>query len=416
MNTPPPPVIDAPPLLSPEPAKKPDSLRRLIALLLSVCLGLFLANAFVSLVDDFSILAFDSHVFSAFRGLFVIVSLLITLGLYGLMALTPIIPKWLFLPIALFNPVSVLLAIPPMIYCYSRMQQIALVISVCQVVVGLLILFRCQDGWKFRWPWVPVEKLGTRGFSLKNLVVFVLVNVFILAPLVFVYVFASASLAVGHFTGGFMALRPSGFVVQERKYVRDDGKSIELFPMSHVADPEFYQTISRSIPTNALILMEGVSDDQNLLTNKISYKRMAKSLGLAEQKETFAPGKEQIVRADVDVGQFSKPTLDLLNLVMMIHSRGATAANIAMLTQYSPPPHFDTQLFDDILIKRNQHLLEEIHSHLPESDTLVVPWGVAHMPGVSAGILKEGFHVQETNEIYVIRFRKTKNRNNGSGQ
>ncbi len=409
MNTPQPPVIDAPPLLPPEPQNKPDSFHRLIALLLSLCLGLFVIDALLSAADDFAILMLDNHALSSFRGLVGLAAILLCAVVYGCMALTPLIPKRLFLPIALFNPATLLIAIPPMIYCYSRMQQVALAISICQVVIGLLVLWRCQSGSKFQWLLVPMYKLGTQTFNWKNLAGFMLVNVFILAPLVFVYLFIFISLAVGHFTGGFMALRPSGLVVQERKYVRDDGKSIQLFPMSHVADPDFYQNVSRSIPTNALILMEGVSDDQNLLTNKITYKRMAKSLGLAEQKETFVPGKEQIVRADVDVGQFSKPTLDFLNLVMMIHSRGLTLANVGLLLQNPPQQHFETQLFDDILNKRNQHLLEEIHSHLPESDTLVVPWGVAHMPGVSAGIQKEGFHVQETNEYYVIRFHKKKN-------
>jgi hypothetical protein len=154
--------------------------------------------------------------------------------------------------------------------------------------------------------------------------------------------------------------------------------------------------------------MEGVSDSRNLLTNKITYKRMAKSLGLAEQKGTFAPATGEVVRADVDVDEFSGTTIDFLNLVMLIHSRGMTGENLSKLLQFSAPAEFEKQLFDDILRKRNQHLLGEIHSHLPESDNIMVPWGVAHMPGIAKEIQKSGFRLSETHEYVVIRFHGAK--------
>jgi hypothetical protein len=77
---------------------------------------------------------------------------------------------------------------------------------------------------------------------------------------------------------------------------------------------------------------------------------------------------------------------------------------ILKLLQYSPPPHFEEQLFDDLLLKRNQHLLGEIQSHLPQTDNLMVPWGVAHMPGIAREIQKSGFHLDGTQDYMVIRF------------
>ena len=70
-----------------------------------------------------------------------------------------------------------------------------------------------------------------------------------------------------------------------RKYIRHDGKTILLVPMAHIGEADFYQTLSQSFPTNSIVLMEGVSDDQNLLTNNISYKRMAANLGLSRTAE-----------------------------------------------------------------------------------------------------------------------------------
>ena len=207
-----------------------------------------------------------------------------------------------------------------------------------------------------------------------------------------------------------MTLHQGGLAVQVRKYVRDDGKTIELFPMAHVADAGFYHKVSQSFPTNSIILMEGISDTKNLLTNGISYKRMAKFLGLAEQKVKFGHGGGKIVRADVDVDQFSPATIEILNLVGLVHAKGLNPETLQQLLQFSPSPQIDQQLFDDILRKRNQHLLEQIQLRLLQSDNIMVPWGVAHMPGIAEGILKSGFHLEETHEFMVIRFRGFGNR------
>ena len=406
MNELPPVASDAPPLLSPQPDRKPSSWRRFLTIVLSLCLGLFLADAAISVLDDLLILGWDCHTFSMLRGLLAIATLAMSVAIYGLIGLTPMVPKRFFLSLPLFNLASLLAVLPLTVYYYSHLQQIALGISMCQLALAVFILYQAQGGLKFSWPPVNAEHLGTRGFSWANLSIFVLLNVFVLAPTVVIYLFVCSAHAVDHFSEGFMALRPAGLTVQTRKYVRGDGKTIELFPMSHVAQADFYRKVSQAFPTNSIILMEGVTDDGNRLTNKISYKRMAKALGLAEQKQTFAPGGNRGVRADVDVGQFTQQTLDFLNLVMLIHSKGATVENVMKLMQWSPPPDFEKQLFDDILIKRNEHLMQEIQSHLPLSDDLVVPWGVAHMPGIAREIQKSGFHLSETHDYFVIRFRK----------
>jgi hypothetical protein len=100
---------------------------------------------------------------------------------------------------------------------------------------------------------------------------------------------------VDHFSGGFLALRPGGLTVQVRKYVRDDGKTIQLVPMAHIGEADFYRKVAETFPTNSIILMEGVTDWKRLITNEASYKRAAKSLGLAEQEEEFTPTRGEMV-------------------------------------------------------------------------------------------------------------------------
>ena len=338
------------------------------------------------------------------------------LGVYGMIGLTPLVPKRLFLPIPMFALATLLGIFPIAIYCFSRLQLLGWGLSLCQVVVGLGILYWSRGGLNFRWPLVPVERLGVRGFSWLNLSGFLLGNVFVLVPAVIAYLFLCAALAVNHFSEGFMALRPSGFWVQVRKYVRADGKTIELFPMSHVADARFYQRVSQTFPTNSIILMEGVTDENNLLTNTISYRRMAKSLGLTEQRQEFVPPRGQTVAADVDVDQFSPDTIGFLNLIMLVHTKGLSPANLQKLLQYSPSTRVQDEVINDILTKRNEHLAKEIQTYLSTSDNIMVPWGVAHMPGIAKAIQNDGFRLDATREYMVIPFRRYDNPSDGAGQ
>jgi hypothetical protein len=223
------------------------------------------------------------------------------------------------------------------------------------------------------------------------------------------YLVLCAALAVNHFSEGFLALRPGGLSVQVRKYTRADGKTIQLFPMSHVGESDFYRKVAQSFPTNSIILMEGVTDEKNLLTNKITYKRMAISLGLAEQHEAFNPTQGEMVRADVDVEQFTTNTIGLLNLAMLIHSKGLNAETLLEMLRFSPSPHYEEDLLDDLLRKRNRHLLEELQTRLSETEHIIVPWGAAHMPEIAAKIQKAGFRLVETRDYLVIQFGSASN-------
>ena len=411
LNQPPPPLIGSPPplpavgslpLIQPS-QRKASGGWRLLTFLLSLYLAMFLTDAVISLVDDSLILFVGLHVLTMLRAFISFFAILLAILIYFLMGITPAIPKRLFLPIVLFSPMASLLAIPFCIYIYGRVQQVTWAISFCQVIIGLAVLSWLRGGFKVQWPLIAENQLKPRSFSWQNLLLFLLGNVFLIVPVVAVYLFVCAALAANHFSDGFLSLRPSGLIVQVRKYVRADGKTIQLVPMAHVGDARFYRNISRSFPADSTILMEGVTDARNLLTNKITYHRMASSLGLAEQQSEFKP-RGQIVRADIDVEEFAPGTIDLLNLVMFVHSRGLNAETLMKLLEYSPPPNFQQQLFDDILRKRNCHLLDKIHEQLPDSEIIIVPWGVAHMPEIAGEIQHQGFQLKETTKYAVIRF------------
>ena len=120
-----------------------------------------------------------------------------------------------------------------------------------------------------------------------------------------------------------------------------------------------------------------------------------------------------MVMADVDVDQFSPDTIDFLNLVMLVHSQGLTPGNVQKLMEYSPPDHFEKELIDDLVKKRNRHVVEEIQSRLSQTDNIMVPWGVAHMPGIAMEIQKSGFRLDGTQEYMVIQFRNRRSQGDG---
>jgi hypothetical protein len=383
---------------------KPSAARKLLLFLLSLCLGLFLADAAVSLLDDTTALGFKVHALLLIRLIVGLPAVLLAVLVYVLMAFIPAIPKSLFVPLAL-SYVALQLAALPLTLLYSdKLPLIAWASSAAQLVVGLWLLHRARRGWKFGWPLLSPERLGDRRFSWSNLIGFALANVLLLLPAICLYLFLCTAGLVSHFTEGFMTLHPDGFRVQARQYVRADGKTIQLFPMSHVAEGDFYREISQTFPTNSLILMEGVTDENQLLKHKISYKKMAGALGLTEQHEQFEPTRGEIVPADIDVSQFTTNTLDLLNLVILIHNGGLNAATLPKMMQFSSAPGLQEHLVDDLLRKRNKNLLEQIQKHLAETGHIVVPWGVAHMPEVAREIQKSGFRLANTDEYVVIRF------------
>ena len=68
------------------------------------------------------------------------------------------------------------------------------------------------------------------------------------------------------------------------------------------------------------------------------------------------------------------------------------------------PPSWEKELRDDLLTKRNRHLLDVLQQRLPTAEIIVVPWGAAHLPEIHREIHKLGFRVVETKDYVAIRF------------
>jgi hypothetical protein len=288
------------------------------------------------------------------------------------------------------------------VYFHEHAAWIGWSVSLLQVMLAFLILRYLKQGPAIRWPLCPDSRLGERKFRWGNLTAMLLAALLIVMPALLLGTALSAKLAVDHFTDGFVALGPSGVTMQVRRYVREDGKQITLVPMSHVGESSFYQELSESFPEDSVVLMEGVSDKNKLAPSHSNYSRMAEAIGVVEQHEFFKP-KGEIVPADVDMSEFSPATRDMLKGVLLVHSKGLTEETMPILLKPTPPG-FEKQLLDDILGKRNRHLLRVLHERLPNTNHIVIPWGAAHMPEIAREIVKSGFRVVETREFNAIRF------------
>lgn len=374
-----------------------------VQVMLSVAVVIFLADVVLGLGDGLLQLAWHAQWLTPLRGVVGVVAFFAGLVVYFLSGLTPLVPKRFFLPLTLLPLVLGLCQLPLFVLYPAKSQEMAVWLMLVQALVtsGLIYLLGCRT----HWPLVPLRVLGKRVFSLWNVMAFVVLNGVALVPVVVGISVLSTTWIIAHLSQGFVTVRPTGVVMQARTYRREsDQATIRLIPMSHIAQSSFYAEVMTSIPEEGLILAEGVSDRNREFKSKISYGKTAAQLGLAEQQVQFKPTAKSMP-ADVDLADLNPLTLAYLREVMQLHSQGITAENLPQLLQSTPPDLVEV-LIEDILYRRNRHLLAVLETQLTTSKNLIIPWGAAHMPGISEGIRKSGFvQVDSADHLAIPFFR-----------
>lgn len=89
------------------------------------------------------------------------------------------------------------------------------------------------------------------------------------------------------------------------RLVRPEGGSVTLFPMVHIGDPAFYDSVRRDAGSHDFVLYEGVNSQvAGRLTAAYRWIDTAR-LGLQVQpKDMFTDGRARAVRADLDPAEF----------------------------------------------------------------------------------------------------------------
>lgn len=209
------------------------------------------------------------------------------------------------------------------------------------------------------------------------------------------YGLGSAAWSLSWATGGYAALSTEGFVVRSRRFAKP-GTTVILQGMMHIGEARAYEDLYASFGEldDAIVLTEGVTDTTDALgRGGVGYSRMAGRLGL-EQQHAIEEDGFAVDNADVDVSRFSPQTLDMLRHSFAIwQAEDPVRAWLDYSLEYSTadPDELYRPLLADIVDLRNRSLLEHIDQAEPRHRTIVAPWGAAHMPGVSAGLVERGY-------------------------
>jgi len=241
-------------------------------------------------------------------------------------------------------------------------------------------------------------------------------------PVLFLVIYCfGISQGVSNLSGGYVHLDAEGIKIKSTQLVNDEGKKAHLIGMMHVGETSFYEAIQRSWKENPdaskVILEEGVSDRDGILTSKIDYTLMASLFDLQAQPELARPQSSPQaspsgavplsitkINADIDISEFSPQTHQTIDDIFAYNS--STDPNQMMIEMFTTP--VDNQevariIYEDLLGKRNAHLMEVFRSKLHKYDELFIPWGALHLQGIEADLQKDGFH--QVSEQYNTVFR-----------
>lgn len=393
---------------------------------------LFLVDGSFSLMDELVPLISPLIPFTPLRNLLAESVILLAAALYICLGIDTRLPKKVFLP-----PILFVLIVPFSTWLFPSLAGIriyGLLAAAVQLVLGMLPLCYFRRNGE-RCLTMGPELFTAPFFRLKNTLIFSAVNLCAAPVVLTLLALFAANAYMSEYTKGFMKLDPGGLRMAERIYQRDN-RTIRLAAMIHVGNREYYDKVAESISTGrTIVLAEGVSDDQELLTSSIDYGKMAGYLGLSSQKEMHVqgriieaedlelprngsrglgagkPGGEvDILRADADVSDFRPPTIDLLNAVGKSMQESDSFMNgflaLNSWSQENLTPEMSAIILDDILHRRNMAVIRYLDKALARYDTVVIPWGALHMKELEAEVLKRGFTLQGERERISIDFRK----------
>jgi hypothetical protein len=316
----------------------------------------------------------------------------------------------------------------------ADIRMYGLLIAAAQVALGMLPLYYLRKR-SDRSLTLPLEMFEAPFFSLKNTLTFYGANLFIVPFVLMMFVLTTADAYMTEHTSGFMRLSPGGLKMTERVYKRDN-RTIRLAAMIHVGSKKYYDDLVGSLAAGrTCVLAEGITDDRNLMRNRIDYGRVAGFLGLTSQQEMRFKGRlidqkeleslpqnsrdvqdgkqaveADIFRADVDISAFRPPTITFLDAIgKHLQESPSFVRGVLTLNSWAEKnvtPEMHAIIMDDILHRRNMVVIGYLEKALVRYDTVVIPWGALHMKEIEEEILKRGFVLQAERQRVSIDFGK----------
>lgn len=376
-----------------------------------IFLAAFLTDGLLSLAA----LAIPS--LSSFQEILAVVVFLAAMVLHLAMMCMPRLPKRVLLPATVFAIWCALTNAFPSGLVFGNHAQAVLALAESLLGAGLLLTLRG-----------PASGLVCLrpAFSWPNFFTVSFLNCFLALGLGILMVLAGLSM-VEQKTAGYVRIRPDGISLEERWFQRGDGKSVRLVGMVHVAKDQFYNDLAATLPEKepAIVLLEGITDNDSLLREKLTYSNLADSLGLTSQSDSdfmkkaskksresrphsgagpaddLNPAGIQYWRADVDTSDFQTSTLDCIEAVGNLFSSRTLGEVVRKLADPNSPLNQQSGnevFWSDVVDMRNEHLIDEMKEALRQANIVVVPWGALHMPVFEKQLKDWGFY-----ETYRVR-------------
>ena len=106
------------------------------------------------------------------------------------------------------------------------------------------------------------------------------------------------------------------------------------------------------------------------------------------------------------MADLSKTTVKFIDWIGTVYASGSLREAIARLNVQPQP--FSTadvlMVLDDIIKTRNAKLLATFDMDIAGHDTVFVPWGAEHMPGLEDGLRQRGFAFQSARRLRVAGY------------
>ena len=329
-----------------------------------------------------------------------------SLPLFVLMGIHPGLRWRIFLPPCLFLSWTAMGAMPLPIW-FSALDAL-LIVGALQAAFAATALMSCRllnsgNAWL-----LEEHALSGANFSGRTAVGFTALNLLVILPASVAYLVLSVAAGVGHLTQGFVEIRGDGIHLSHREY-RRGSQTIHLVAMMHIGEPAFYQDLIETLPMQgAITLAEGVTNDAGQLPERRSYSSIAAGLGLVPQPE-LGGNNRKLRYADVDLSEFSPETREFLAGVERVMNAETLEAGVRAYLELSDMGSETAvrtlnALKHDLIDLRNDHLFAEIETSLRDYDTVVVPWGALHLPGIQDRIRDLGFEQELAMDRLVIRW------------
>ncbi|MBX2803138.1 MAG: TraB/GumN family protein [Myxococcales bacterium] len=208
------------------------------------------------------------------------------------------------------------------------------------------------------------------------------------------YVWTSWTVGMHLLTRGYVGANGSGITVAERTFERS-GTSVHLVGMIHVGEASAYAAIHEGFCAleDAVVLTEA-TPGQPASTNP--YGSVADALGLAKQPDVPDCGPK-VVPADIYAEALSERTNAHVDAAL-----DALDGEAGAWSALSGTP--DPELFREVVDLRNEGLLHVLREHQDDFRHVVIPWGAAHLPGVEAHLLAEGWELTGEQHTVLIRY------------